>query len=355
MRNHILLVFLLLVGSSSAFADRFKSLLNARHLTLQTQEGSTYYYVASSDQAATLRMVDGKVIVGRDTFLTNDIKALRIETIPRFVLSEDSATFGNRYTVGKGLLALKKTLNLNKWNSIVLPVELTGDQVRDAFGQDAMVAKVRGFREGSNAIVDYETVELDTGDAAMLANVHYLIRPTREPDLAEGQTAPLFGTVRPTGPLYLIPTVSMKAQNSPNIDFVRSADGTTKLMLNGTYTVKDGSTASNKKLMPGIYYLDGDGLFCHTSDSVALKAFSSWYTDIGTEHTQLHFYIDGIDEDLSGEFQGMEGLGRDEEKRYSGFVYDLQGRRLESSVFHSTSSIQKKGIYIINGKKTIVK
>ena len=36
-------------------------------------------------------------------------------------------------------------------------------------------------------------------------------------------------------------------------------------------------------------------------------------------------------------------------------IYDLQGRRMESSIFNSQSSIMKKGVYIVNGKKTIIK
>ena len=35
--------------------------------------------------------------------------------------------------------------------------------------------------------------------------------------------------------------------------------------------------------------------------------------------------------------------------------YDLQGRRVESSIFNSQSSILKKGVYIVNGKKRVVK
>lgn len=34
-------------------------------------------------------------------------------------------------------------------------------------------------------------------------------------------------------------------------------------------------------------------------------------------------------------------------------VYDLQGRRMESSIFNSQSSILKKGLYIVNGKKVL--
>ena len=36
-------------------------------------------------------------------------------------------------------------------------------------------------------------------------------------------------------------------------------------------------------------------------------------------------------------------------------VYDIQGRRMESSMFNIQSSMLKKGLYIVNGKKTILK
>ena len=38
-----------------------------------------------------------------------------------------------------------------------------------------------------------------------------------------------------------------------------------------------------------------------------------------------------------------------------GVVFDLQGRRMESSMFNLQSSILKKGMYIVNGKKYIFK
>ena len=36
-------------------------------------------------------------------------------------------------------------------------------------------------------------------------------------------------------------------------------------------------------------------------------------------------------------------------------TYDLQGRRMESSIFNTQSSKLKKGVYIVNGKKTVVR
>ena len=57
------------------------------------------------------------------------------------------------------------------------------------------------------------------------------------------------------------------------------------------------------------------------------------------------------------EFGETEGIVEIENGRLKvdNCVYDLQGRRMDSSIFNSQSSIKKKGIYIINGKKVVVK
>ena len=40
-------------------------------------------------------------------------------------------------------------------------------------------------------------------------------------------------------------------------------------------------------------------------------------------------------------------------QQQTGQVYDLQGRRVDSSIFNSQSSILKRGLYIVNGKKIV--
>jgi hypothetical protein len=348
MKKHLLASLLILACCLTATADRYQSLLNAKHLTIITDDGTTMYYLLSADAPTITRLHGESVTIGHDEYAVNSIKSMRIENIPRFVLDEDNAVFDKKTTASHALLALRKTLYVNQWNPIVLPVELTGEQVRDAFGEDAMVATVRGFRQGDNTVVEYETVNLDTRDVAMLANVHYIIRPTRNPDLAEGKTAPLFGNIKPTGPLYLIPTVSLSANQSPKIVFYSSDDNTVRVMEAGTYVVRDGSTSSNKLLTPGYYYLGSDGLFSQPEESTAIKAFNSWYTITTTEKPALRFYIDGINEDLTEQFLTLiENNTQTGNPASADQRFDMQGRRVGSQL--------KPGLYIINGKKTIVK
>ena len=56
----------------------------------------------------------------------------------------------------------------------------------------------------------------------------------------------------------------------------------------------------------------------------------------------------------NGETTGIREMEDGKWKMKNG-SYDLQGRRVESSIFNSQSSILKKGVYIVNGKKKVVK
>lgn len=341
-----LLTLLLVMLVMPATADRYRSLLGAKHLTLTTQKGTTYYYIVSDEAMPTLHRDGSYVVLERDTFLMSDIRSMRLQAIPRFVLDEDSTSFDKDYAVTNGLLAFHRTMTTGQWTAIMLPVGLTGEQVRDAFGQEALVAQVRGFKEGDHTTVEYETVGLDTRDVVIWPNVHYIVRPSREPDLAAGETGPKFGTAALKGPTYLIPEVTLKTGQSAKSKVYTSDDNTQKISVRGTYTSKDGSASLNRKLPPGVYVINGDGTATQSTDSVAAKAFSSWFVNLSTEPQQIHIYIDGITDDGSH----IEGIALDARRSPEG-MYDLQGRRVKAEA----NSSLKKGIYIINGRKQVVR
>lgn len=351
-KNRRLLLFylsaflLFSLPSVTIHADRWTSLMYARYLTVTTTGNATYYYVAGSSDAAVMQLKEGKIVIGKETFNPSDIKSMRVKEINKFVLDEDSAKFGNNYAVDHGMLALRRTLNLGQWNSIVLPVSLTGTQVREAFGEDAMLASVRGFREGENAIVDYETISLDTDDVVMQANLHYIILPTREPDLAADKKA-TFNSQRMSGPFYLIPNVSLAMKQQPKSTTYRSDLGT--LSQRGTYYIKDGSSVVNKKLYDethAIYLFGDNGLIGEQTDSVLVKAFTSWFIDLAQQPRQLRFYIDGISqEETAITPETADPMPRKQDNR----IFDLQGRMMG----YKQDGLPK-GIYVRNGKKFII-
>ena len=86
------------------------------------------------------------------------IKGIRLKEVPKVMLNEDSTVFTSR-TVEHGLLAFRRSLAVGKWNSLIVPFDLTGKQVRDAFGDDCVVAKVKGVTNGEEVILEFDTVD----------------------------------------------------------------------------------------------------------------------------------------------------------------------------------------------------
>ena len=364
MRTRRLLIggLLLACCALTNAADRYQTLLNAKHLTLTTRQGDTYYYIISTEATPMLRLGGDRVVVERDTFQVSDIKWMRLRTIPRFVLDEDSLTFGRDYAVDHGLLALRRSLVVNQWNSLVLPVELTGAQVRQVFGDDAQVAQVRGFHEGSNTQVDYELIDLNTRSAAMLANCHYIVRPTREPDVAASARMYSFLDERPYGPIYFIPNVTKSANQTARLQTVQNSDASRKVRFHGTFlrldgTDRSGTVVRNKKVAPGMYYLNAEGRMAFSDDSLTVQAFRSWIQDVSSDPVPLRFYIDGIGEDITAGADAVhsipEALGLTSDDSASG-IYTLSGQRLGDATRSRRASLPK-GIYIINGQKVAIK
>ena len=108
-------------------------------------------------------------------------------------------------------------------------------------------------------------------------------------------------------------------------------------------------------------FLNGNK-FCYSTGNTTTKAFSGYFSfymvlgDISAAETCITMWIDdGVPTGISQIENGR--------LKIDNCAYDLQGRRMDSSIFNSQSSIQKKGMYIMrsaegrlqgkNGKKVI--
>jgi len=338
---------MLLLGSMAATAQggphrasRSSALTAAKNLTV-TVGNNVYYYLVSSNDTPTLHLSADSVKIGPDCFAKSKIKGIRFHALPRRLLCEDSITYDKAQTLDHGLLALRRNFAVNQWSSIVLPLNLTGRQVREAFGEDAMLATVRGVSENDQTAIEFQSVDLNTDEVALSANLHYLIRPTKEPDVAASNSISGFASARVKGPIYLFPNVSISANQSPRSKLYKNEDETTQVRFRGTYLTLDGSTTKNKKVQPGVITLDeASQQFQFHEDSTTVLAFRSWILDLSTEQKPLHFYVDGVE--LT---DGIDAVTSQPTGEATG-TYDLSGRRVTP---------RKKGLYIINGKKTVIR
>lgn len=295
--------------------------------------------------------------------------------------------------------------NINKWNTIVLPVDLNKDQFTQAFGANARLAELKTL---TRTQIQFETVKFaDKGnnDVVLAAYVPYIIYPTK--DLANERTPEYTATLHKTGAgteggehkvtiaanHIDIPNVSLK-RNDPNkndllgliqktwsldLNHVKLVDkpGDSEIVTDGTLAaygtfartygseIADTETSftvnKNNPIIEGRdnlknCYFFHEGKMVYAGENVrGLRGFSVWFKQYnptpGTASSK--FILDGIDYTTDVErIMATEDSSIDSKFAKLG-VFNLNGQLVRSG--STDVSGLPSGIYIVNGKKVFVK
>ena len=346
--------------------SRYSALLNAKNLVVTTQDNKKYYYLVSANDNMKIELINtpnGRQLkFANDYFPREMVKSMRFKALSRIFLNEDSTSHGTNYAVDHGLLVLRRTFRLGGWNTLVMPVNLTGPQVRELFGDDTQLARVRGA-EGDDVItIEFDTIDLATDDIALSANICYLIRPTREPDVEPERSVNNVATSgRVKGPLYMLPNVSLQTQQNPIMSYIRNSENSLVVRMRGTYSRLDNTVLNdrgriiNKELEAGTWSFNDEGFIVENTDSTLLHAFCCWFQNVD-QTKELRFVINGVEDDLNGTPTGiLEALVKP--RTLGGNIFDLQGRQV--GTLQDDERIESlnlpQGIYIMNGKKIFIK
>ena len=87
--------------------------------------------------------------------------------------------------------------NINKWNTIVLPVDLKKDQFTQAFGANARLAELTTLTRNQIQFTTVKIADKGNNDVVLAAYVPYIIYPTK--DLANERTPEYTATLHKTG------------------------------------------------------------------------------------------------------------------------------------------------------------
>lgn len=241
----------------------------------------------------------------------------------RLHFSETSTTLPP-YTPGeKADVTMHRTIKANQWSTIVFPFNLTKKNAEAVFGSDVQFAQFSGFS------VDYGDDEENVVPLGITINlVNYTI-PTRG-NLAGGTPV-------------LIKT--SKDIDEIQIDNVTLTNGLEEVSKSDEYGTPGKLTGTLvKTVIPADGLFISDNKFWYSTGKTNVKAFRCWFelgavlnqeTDFGSR-INLKF----TDED---ETTGISSV----KSHQKGMSFDLQGRKV--------TKVTKKGIYIENGKKKIVK
>lgn len=252
------------------------------------------------------------------------------------VLDEDKTLAVTKsYTGAKMLLHrtfTKSATNDKKgWNSIILPVDMTAAQVKEAFGEGVQMA---GFDRLENNWIKFSTVNVAADGVVLHKNTPYIIYPTKEPlgnysYTIDGVTKILDGHV------YVANGINYDDQTS-NLTHTVNGGGMT---YTGSYDSKTVVSADS--------YMFSKGNLVHTNKEHTVKAYRCWLKDDMHTGKMLMFSINGNGIDGT---TGIHVIEENKQNTNTG-IYNLGGVRM------NTNNIDKlpKGVYVVNNKVVVKK
>lgn len=252
------------------------------------------------------------------------------------VLDEDKTLAVTKsYTGAKMLLhrTFTKSADNNKkgWNSIILPVDMTAAQVKEAFGEGVQMAE---FDRLENNWIKFSTVNVAADGVVLHKNTPYIIYPTKEPlgnysYTIDGVTKILDGHV------YVANGINYDDQTS-NLTHTVNGGGMT---YTGSYDSKTVVSADS--------YMFSKGNLVHTNKEHTVKAYRCWLKDDMHTGKMLMFSINGNGIDGT---TGIHVIEENKQNTNTG-IYNLGGVRM------NTNNVDKlpKGVYVVNNKVVVKK
>ena len=320
---------------------------------------------------------------------------------PELILDEESTDL--RYLTmatdeyKNSVLHLNRKLNDNMWNSLILPVDLTWGQMKRTFGDAVKVAKLEALTENS---VQFVTVEPANDDSVMVkAFEPYIVYPPYTQVKSAPYTVDRFYTSkgednsewlgkdykpskdennRLTKTLeanhYDITMVSLdreKLKQAVDLDtwvsktqFSATDGGHGTMVCKGTMA----KTYDNGKIIEGRDNLNGDYFMYkgkliqvphgNMADgkpySYGLKAFRCWFELTGNTSAanSISLYINGVEDSATGIADIHGGTDSTSYKRGIDGVFNMNGQMVRRGC--SLEGLPK-GLYVVNGKKIIIK
>ena len=282
-------------------------------------------------------------------------------------------------------LHLNKTFELNKWNSFILPVNLNKKQVTETFGANARLAKLTGLTETG---IEFTSVNLlDDNSTAIEAYVPYIIFPVKGADQTETYTANYKQkdqakrlNINIHANHYVIGKVSMPLTGTGESEandwndmnrttwtttvtggnkdikaygtFARTFDPDATQNEDGTWKFSNNKSTiiPGRETLVDCYFFDKGNMYHSNSRPRGLRGFSCWFKTEKTKKS-LSFTLDGVSQGTTG----IEDILADYEQPVSRFadgIYNLNGQLVKQG--NSTAGLPS-GMYIVNGKKCIVR
>lgn len=297
------------------------------------------------------------------------------------ILDEDQTDGGyikaqawdNDKTVQKSIVYLHRTMNTGKWNSLVLPINLTVGQVKSIFGDEVRISEFKGAYDENHPqriIFDPITADRTNNDAiAIEEGKLYLVKPNSQGGMPKGQKEKKFTydgkTISVTDYYTIIGVTFKKKGEIADNAYTGRVMGTTgnenwqetgapQVQFVGTYV-----NCSTDNLIPAnSYVLNGNnkggtaGLWYYRTKKTKTKGFRGWLQSANDLPSKgFDYEIDGVVETVNGDVTAIDGI--EAEQQHNANIYNLNGQLVRQGAA-STEGLPS-GLYIVGGKKVVVK
>lgn len=275
-------------------------------------------------------------------------------------------------TLQKSVVYLHRTMNTDKWNSLVLPINLNVGQVKSIFGDQVHISEFKGAYDKNHPqriIFDPITANRNDPDAiAIEAGNLYLVKPTADGGMPTGQPTKTFTygdkTISVTN-YYTIVGVTFKHKNDvKDVNYSARVEGTKgseeygtaqQVQFVGTY-VK--CFDNNNNIPANSYVLNGNnvggttGLWYYRTVPTNTRGFRGWLQSVNGQNSKgFECEIEGVVDQVNGDATAIEGI--EAEQQHDANIYNLNGQLVRQGAT-STEGLPN-GLYIVGGKKVVVK
>lgn len=274
-------------------------------------------------------------------------------------------------TLQKSVVYLHRTMNTDKWNSLVLPINLNVGQVKSIFGDQVHISKFKGAYDKNHPqriIFDPITANRNDPDAiAIEEGKLYLVKPTADGGMPQEQPEKKFtynGNPISVTDYYTIVGVTFKKKSeiadnaysgrvmgtTGNEDF----DTKQQVQFVGTYV----KCFDTNNIPANSYVLNGNneggtaGLWYYRTVPTKTKGFRGWLQSVQGQASKVFEYeIEGVVEQVNGNTTAIDGI--EAAQQHSANIYNLNGQLVRQGAT-STEGLPS-GLYIVGGKKLVVK
>lgn len=217
------------------------------------------------------------------------------------------------------------------WNSIILPVNMTAAQVKEAFGEGVQLAKFNALEDNW---IKFSTVNVAGDNVVLEKNTPYIIYPTKEPYgnytyTIDGETNTL------EGPVYVANGINYEDQTG-NLDNHCTGSEQAGMYFYGSYAEKTEVEAGA--------YMFSKGNLVHTNKTHSVKPYRCWLVETAPSGKSYVLSIDGA----HGDATGINVVEENHQTAGTG-IYSIDGIRMNTNDVNALP----KGVYIINNKVVV--